>query len=122
MLGLLLFENKLKHDAVTTIITLQQANIDSCIITGDNIYVAIQTAILCRLISQQQQVVILEGQNQNLRHDSPLISQVLEVKKVSFLDSKFEIETGKMTYEEYLGTKWPIVVDNSFLGLVHSFT
>lgn len=40
-LGLLVFENKLKSDSKNTIELLKEGAIDSRMITGDNIYIAI---------------------------------------------------------------------------------
>ena len=41
LLGLVAFENKLKDDTEETINRLTNANIESKMITGDNIYIAV---------------------------------------------------------------------------------
>lgn len=61
MLGLLVFENKLKEDAWSTIEKLKEAGIESRMITGDNIYIAIETAMRCGILSRSQQVAVIEG-------------------------------------------------------------
>lgn len=43
---------------------LKQSNIDTKIITGDNIYIAIETAIRCGILSENRKILVLEGKNQ----------------------------------------------------------
>jgi P-type E1-E2 ATPase len=45
MIGLVTFDNKLKDDTIQTITNLREAEIKTKIITGDNIYIAVETAI-----------------------------------------------------------------------------
>ena len=54
ILGFLVFENKLKSDASETIALLREANIESKIITGDNVYIAIETSIRCGILSRNE--------------------------------------------------------------------
>lgn len=54
MLGFLVFENKLKGDAYDTIERLKLSGIESKIITGDNIYIAIETAVRCSIIGRAE--------------------------------------------------------------------
>lgn len=52
MLGLLVFENKLKPDAREIMEKLQIAEIHPRMITGDNIYIAIETAMRCGILER----------------------------------------------------------------------
>ena len=53
ILGLLVFENKLKKDSASTISLLSEAAIESRMITGDNVYIAIETAIRCGILNRE---------------------------------------------------------------------
>ena len=44
---------------------LKISNIEAKIITGDNIYIAIETAIRCGILSKSEKVLVLEGKNQS---------------------------------------------------------
>ena len=44
MLGLVAFENKVKEEAKEAMERLRDSNIETKIITGDNIYIAVETA------------------------------------------------------------------------------
>jgi predicted P-type ATPase len=59
--GLLIFENPLKSEALTTIETLSNANIRSVIITGDNIYTAINVSKQLRLITSAMMIDFENG-------------------------------------------------------------
>lgn len=63
-LGLVAFENKLKHDTRETIDRLVQAGIEPKIITGDNIFIAVETGVRAGVISAHDQVILLEGRKQ----------------------------------------------------------
>jgi len=58
-LGLVAFENKLKHDTRETIDRLVLAGIEPKIITGDNIFIAVETGVRAGVISAQDQVILL---------------------------------------------------------------
>ena len=60
---MLAFDNKVKEEAAELIQKLEVANIESRIITGDNIYVAIETAMRCGIL-QNERVTIFEGKKQ----------------------------------------------------------
>ena len=45
LMGIVTFDNSLKEDCVQTIQSLKEADIEAKIITGDNIYIAIETAM-----------------------------------------------------------------------------
>ena len=59
ILGLVSFVNLLKDDAKQTIETLTANEINTKIITGDNIYLGVQTAILVGMIPPSASIVIL---------------------------------------------------------------
>ena len=64
MAGLMAFENSLKPDAAETIDLLRQANISSRVITGDNIFIAIETALRCGILQRGQDLTLLQGHKQ----------------------------------------------------------
>ena len=53
------FANSLKPDAASIISTLQGANIKTKMITGDNIYVAIQTALSLEIVPFGNRIIAL---------------------------------------------------------------
>lgn len=63
-MGLVGFDNVLKPDTEPTMNNLKKANIDPKMITGDNIYIAIQTARRAGVINLNDEVILLEGRNQ----------------------------------------------------------
>lgn len=65
LMGVVTFVNQLKDDAVFTIETLGQAGISTKIITGDNIYLGIQTAFATGMISDDKKVIVVEGSKYN---------------------------------------------------------
>lgn len=68
-LGLIAFENKLKVDTWLTISRLVQSSIEPKMITGDNIYIAVETARRSGILSDGEKVVFLEG-NRNIGHST----------------------------------------------------
>lgn len=66
--GVVTFINLLKEDAHSTISTLSEADISTNIITGDNIFLGVQTAFTVGMIPPRTKVVVLEGAK--LRGDS----------------------------------------------------
>lgn len=64
ILGLLAFQNKIKDEAKETMERLKESSIKAKMITGDNIYIAIDTAIKSGILEKNKKVVILEGKNQ----------------------------------------------------------
>jgi magnesium-transporting ATPase (P-type) len=61
ILGLVTFVNLLKEDAQSTIQALTESEINTKIITGDNIFLGVQTALMTGMISTGVRVVVLEG-------------------------------------------------------------
>ena len=66
-LGLVAFENKLKDDTVQTIEDLHRANVEPKMITGDNIYIAVETGMRSRIIEKDEKVILLQGSKQDQR-------------------------------------------------------
>ena len=64
LIGVLAFENKVKEEAKETMERLRQSNIETKIITGDNIYIAVETAIRSGILEEGSRVIILEGKEQ----------------------------------------------------------
>ena len=58
-MGVVSFVNELKDDAKSTLKTLTDCDIATKIITGDNIYLAIQTAIETGMIPYKSAVAVL---------------------------------------------------------------
>lgn len=65
ILGVVTFINQLKHDAVQTISTLGEAEIITKIITGDNIFLGVQTAFMTGMIPGDKKVIVVEGSKYN---------------------------------------------------------
>ena len=65
MKGILAFENRIKEDTPKLMNKLKQSNIESKIITGDNVFIAVETAIRCGLLGERDKVIVLEGKNQS---------------------------------------------------------
>ena len=65
MLGLATFANRLKDDAASTLRGLAECQIDCKIITGDNIYLGVQTAFAVGMLPPHCYVVVLEGRHYN---------------------------------------------------------
>lgn len=61
MLGVVTFVNKLKEDAASTIAALNAADISTKIITGDNIFLGVQTAFATGMITPDKRVIVVEG-------------------------------------------------------------
>ncbi|CAD8087978.1 unnamed protein product [Paramecium sonneborni] len=57
-LGFLIFENKLKKETQSTIISLKQSNIKSIMVTGDNPYTAINIGLQCNILDQNSRIFL----------------------------------------------------------------
>ncbi len=55
------FVNQLKADARSTISTLAECSINTKIITGDNIFLGVQTAMMVGMIPEHSKITVLEG-------------------------------------------------------------
>ena len=58
-MGVVSFVNELKDDARTTLATLTACDIATKIITGDNIFLAVQTAVETGMVSEKATVAVL---------------------------------------------------------------
>lgn len=63
-LGLAAFENKLKVDTRSTIDKLNESDIESKMITGDNIFIAVETGFRAGILRENEKIVLLEGRKQ----------------------------------------------------------
>ncbi len=59
ILGVVTFTNPLKQDARETIQNLSQSEITTKIITGDNIFLGVQTAMMTGMIPLQTSVIVV---------------------------------------------------------------
>ncbi len=67
MVGLVTFENKLKAETKEAIDKLSNSKIQTKIITGDNIYIAIETAHRSGILSSKpldNKVIVIQGKKQ----------------------------------------------------------
>ena len=79
MIGLLVFGNKVKEEAKELIEKLKIANIESRMITGDNIFVAVETAIRCGILNSAEKITVFQGRNQlSSQSDKIFRGKVLE--------------------------------------------
>jgi P-type E1-E2 ATPase len=77
---LVTFYNKLKTDAVSTISALHAAEIDTKIITGDNLFLGVKIAFMTGIIRPEDRVIVLEGSRFDIKTGSKSISvPVLEM-------------------------------------------
>lgn len=113
LLGVVGFENKLKHDTVETIRILMEGGIEPKIITGDNIYIAVETAIRTNILPHGSEIILLEGTKQ----DDPINAGGYH--GVVLTPSKSSVETQPifLTFEQYLTQPLPIAIDNDFLKM-----
>ena len=59
IMGVVTFVNQLKSDAKSTINTLAECDINTKIITGDNIFLGVQTAIMIGMIPPQAKITVI---------------------------------------------------------------
>ena len=70
ILGVVAFVNQLKNDAKSTISTLADCDINTKIITGDNIFLGIQTAIMIGMIPETASITVIEGKSYHKANNS----------------------------------------------------
>jgi P-type E1-E2 ATPase len=58
------FENSLKIDTPATVSELKDAGIDCKMITGDGIFIAVQTAVRAGIIHSKEKILVIEGRKQ----------------------------------------------------------
>ncbi|XP_064459602.1 polyamine-transporting ATPase 13A3-like isoform X2 [Ornithodoros turicata] len=73
-LGLLVMENRLKPETTGIIQVLQDANIRSIMVTGDNMLTALSVARDCHMIGKHQQVVIVSSNADVTNLGTPALS------------------------------------------------
>ena len=114
VLGLVAFENKVKDEAKETMEKLRESNIDTKIITGDNIYIAVETALRSGILEEDQKVLLLEGKKQNSYKEGKKVYEGTVLSK-----TKTVVKEEKVTLndEEYETQELPIAIDNDFLEL-----
>lgn len=117
MLGLIAFENKLKQDARETIHRLELAGIKSKMITGDNVYIAIETAVRCGILGRKDEVIVLEGRNTEISRQLTAADIKFNAKIFRFERDEIIVKNAVLSYEEYHTSTRPIIVDNDFLKL-----
>ena len=95
---------------------IRVSGILSKIITGDNIYIAIETAQRAGIISPNEKIIIIEGENQKKDNvQSKLIGTWLHK------DKKEEII--EIPYSEYLNSsQYTFAVDGTFIDLDYALS
>lgn len=63
ILGVVTFANQLKTDAKSTVSALAQCDINAKIITGDNIFLGVQTALAVGMIPEHARVTVIQGKD-----------------------------------------------------------
>lgn len=58
------FENKLKDDTRATIDLLVDSDIEPKMITGDNIFIAVETGFRAGILREGESVIMIEGRKQ----------------------------------------------------------
>ena len=91
ILGVVTFVNQLKHDAVETIAALSHADINTKIITGDNIYLGVQTALMTGMIPNDKRIIILEGNKYNPQNNSVEVLELTRSNHGEILEEKNNI-------------------------------
>ncbi|XP_064387649.1 polyamine-transporting ATPase 13A3-like isoform X2 [Halichondria panicea] len=87
--GLIVLQNKLKPATAPTILTLQNADIRTVMITGDNILTAISVAKECRMVPKTDQIVMVTAS----MSDTPTLSyHLVQDQCNSLIDTSAEFE------------------------------
>ena len=115
VLGLVAFENKVKDEAKETMNKLRESNIETKIITGDNIYIAVETALRSGILEEQQKVLLLEGKKQSGYKEG---KKVYTGNVLSKTGGVVKEEQVTLEEEEYETQIVPIAIDNDFLEMV----
>ena len=95
VLGLVAFENKVKSEAREAMQRLRESNIDMKIITGDNIYIAVETALRSGILLENYEVILLEGKKQSWEKEGKKTYEGIILSKTSTL-----IKQEKVTLSE----------------------
>ena len=102
-----MFDNKVKGEAAELITKLKEANIESRMITGDNIHVAMETSMRCGILADEH-VIVFEGKNQ-LRRQADKTFTGKELKKVDGFTTHTELH---LSEDEFKTQTCPIAIDN----------
>lgn len=82
LVGLLIFQNGLKKETIPSIRELQDANLYTMMVTGDNLQTAITVAKDCGMINQTQKIIQVKAVIQ-----IPASTEgVLDIIKIHFID------------------------------------
>ena len=93
---------------------LKESNIDTKIITGDNIYIAVETALRSGILQEDQKVILLEGKKQSWGKEGKKTYEGIVLSKTSTVVKEEQVT---LKEEEYDSQELPIAVDNDFLEL-----
>lgn len=104
------FVNLLKEDAQSTIEALTESEINTKIITGDNIFLGVQTALMTGMISTGFKVVVLEGAK--FRGQSVEVTELARLPSGEITESQRQIDKFSFNNEE--GTA-VFAIDNDFI-------
>ena len=74
------FENSLKPETVQTIAALHNADISTRMITGDNIFIAVEIAYQSGILPKNQSVYLVQGKNYIIKNNRK-VYKVLWVRK-----------------------------------------
>lgn len=69
-MGVVTFVNHLKSDAKSTISTLTECDINTKVITGDNIFLGVRTTFMAGIIPLKAKVSVIEGKHYNKSNNS----------------------------------------------------
>lgn len=99
---------------------LVQAQVEPKIITGDNIFIAVETGMRAGIIERDQPVILLQGKNQ----DQAKLAQ--EVGKRKFKGTILNISGQQSIHQDVIldegsqdfkNQKHPIIIDGDFLSM-----
>ena len=65
ILGVVTFVNLLKEDTKATLELVRECQISAKIITGDNIFLAVKTAIMSGILPQDAVIEVVQGEKYN---------------------------------------------------------
>lgn len=109
-MGLVTFINLLKPDAISTLHTLHNADIRTKIITGDNIFLGVQTAFSTGMIRSDQRVVVVEGSKYDPHTRT---AELLELTKLE--NGEIKEERRVVDRFEYVNDGTAYAIDNDFI-------
>ena len=93
---------------------LRESNIDTKIITGDNIYIAVETALRSGILEEKEKVILLEGKKQLGYQEGKKTFEGIILSKTRTVVREEKVA---LSEEEYESQELPIAIDNDFLEL-----